>query len=150
MFRHIESPFPGSSWGRFEKIVTWAEFSETATKSALPDATYVLDSSFLGRNDIPASVWDALLSRKILLTPGIWAELQAGNNIPIVHRAIKDEFVFAFEHGHSAISFLDVSAWSDVIRAIGPMLRLTSSLPQAHGTSVKRNLRQNAWPTTNT
>ena len=90
----------------------WSLFARSIRESALPDAAFFLDASFLGRREIPREVWDALLSRQIVITPLVWKELQDWIKTPFANTWFRDLLISARTTSNPKIVFLEPSQWS--------------------------------------
>jgi hypothetical protein len=84
--------------------------------STQPDAVFFLDTSFLHRHEIPAEVFDALLSRKVIITPPIWGELGDWIENPFANARFRDALVDAMKNGSPSVIFANPLDWSDDIR----------------------------------
>lgn len=63
--------------------------------AALPDAILFLDTNVFTK-ELDLSVCDALFSRRILITPGVWKELHPWLKNPFHNKPIRDRVVAAF------------------------------------------------------
>ena len=104
-------PFDQLSWGTQEGTVTWNGFSSDHIRSTPSDTAFFLATSFLYRREIPQSVFDALLSRKIVITPFVWGELRDWLASPFANSNFRDVLSDARERGHSSVVFLDLEKW---------------------------------------
>jgi hypothetical protein len=109
-------PISRLSWLRSEAPITWDAVTKLISDSALTDSTFFIDSSFLDRHEMPPALWEALLAKKIVFTPGVWAELKDWLENPFANRPIRDLIASARDQGHQSFSFLPTSTWSDSVR----------------------------------
>lgn len=110
-------PIHRLSWSRNERQINWSDLARTITESALPDAAFVLDSSFLDRHEIPNDVFAALTSRRVLFTPQVWTELTPWLTTPFAHRSFREEVIRATKDSSKSISLLAGEEWAEAIRS---------------------------------
>ena len=100
-----------------EFITDWELFAKSIRDSALPDAMFFLDSSFVGRRDVPRTVWDSILSRELIITPLVWQEMHDWVENPFANKWLRDVLVAAKRDGHDSIVFLETDSWTTDIKA---------------------------------
>ncbi|MEQ8785090.1 MAG: hypothetical protein RIC55_02285 [Pirellulaceae bacterium] len=93
----------------------WHSFAETLKRSALPEAVFFLDASFLGRHELPEEIYEVLLSRRIAITPLVWRELQDWDWS--AHRRLRDVLVSAKKDGHPSVMFLEPEIWEAPVQS---------------------------------
>lgn len=84
-------------------------------RTALPDAQYVLDTSFVTAVDWPSAMWDQLLSKEILIPPLVNLELQPWLNDPRKNSYFHAEYNQAVKGPHRSIRFLAPLSLEDPI-----------------------------------
>jgi hypothetical protein len=109
----MQLPFGG--YYHYESSVDWMQVAETVAKYTATDATFFLDTSFIGRKEYPEELWDALLARRIVFTPTIWEECEDWFRTPFAHRRFHQAVVDAKTNGSDHIQWLDPRAWGEDI-----------------------------------
>jgi hypothetical protein len=102
-------------WTREERAVSWDSFSRDRICSTPSDAVFFIDTSFLYRREIPQVVFDALLSRTVVITPLIWDELQDWLANPFANRRFRDVLSDARTAGSPSVIFLESNSWCEDI-----------------------------------
>jgi hypothetical protein len=113
--RHVPSPFPNpppnrTPIGRLSFLgpspkLDWsaADLVHAISVAALQDALVFLDTSIF-TTELDKSVWDALCTRRILVTPGVWKELLPWLKTPFRNKAVRDCVVAAVQNQLSLVS----------------------------------------------
>ena len=107
--RRIRSPFPNpppnrSAIGRLtfhgpspKLDLSAGELAHAIGVAALQDAVVFLDTNIFIA-DLDASVWDALFTRQIFITPDVWKELLPWLKTPLHNKAVRDRVVAAVQN----------------------------------------------------
>jgi hypothetical protein len=100
-------PVPRLSWdiGGVADECSDETFARSIEESALPDAQFYLDTCFITSREIDCLLWSALLRKSIVITTGVWRELQPWLVDPFVNRRFRDLLLEATDVGHPAIRF---------------------------------------------
>ena len=99
--------------GRFS--TDWNLFAEMLS-GLLPSARLFLDSSFLGRREVPREVWDAILARQVVITPNVLEELKPWIATPFANTWFHSRLTKALEHGSPQIEFIEPKKWAKEVR----------------------------------
>lgn len=126
---HYELPPPNApenrmpigrlSFSQGEEACNWSHIEKTIRDSALPETTIFLDSSFFDRREIPLSLWEALLTRKICFTPLVWKELKDWRENPYANKEIAGNLVRLVNSGDPRVEFIEPKTWPDSRREGG-------------------------------
>lgn len=104
--RRVPSPFPSPPPNRVpigrlgflgpSPKLDWspADLAHMIGVSAMKDAVVFPDTSIFTTEMLDTSVWDALYTKRILITPGVWKELLPWLKTPFRNKAVRDR-VFA-------------------------------------------------------
>lgn len=90
------------NWYESERKTNWNEFRSIIEK-AETNTDFFLDSSFLGRSEIPWDVWTALLKHRIVFTPIVWKELRDWLSNPFYNKQIRNDLVIRMENEDAQI-----------------------------------------------
>lgn len=111
-------PPVGHGWHKSEGEFSWSTFAKMVTESS-ETAAFFLDSSFLGRREIPQEVLTGLLSRKIVVAPQIWGEMKDWIENPFANSHFRDAIFNASKSSIPAIAFLRIEDWGeDVTKSV--------------------------------
>ncbi|MEQ8790830.1 MAG: hypothetical protein RIC55_31325 [Pirellulaceae bacterium] len=109
-------PFHQLSWDRQEGPISWDSFAGDFVSDTPPETVFFLDTSFLHRKEIPEAVFEALLSRKVAVTPLVWGELGDWLEKPFANAAFRDVLTDAREQSTtSSVIFPQPGEWSNGI-----------------------------------
>jgi hypothetical protein len=104
--RHVPSPFPDLPpnrapigrlcfWGPSRKLDwTTSGLVHAIGVASLQDAIFFLDTNVFTKQ-LEAAVWDALCTRRILITPGVWKELLPWLKTPFCNKTIRNAVIAA-------------------------------------------------------
>ena len=107
--RNIPSPFPTpppnrEAIGRLnfrgpspKMDLNIADFTQAISVAALQNAIVFLDTNIFTR-ELEQSIWDALFTRQIYITPGVYAEMLPWLKTPFCNKAIRNRVVAALKH----------------------------------------------------
>lgn len=107
--RNVPSPFPNPPPNRVaigrlcfhgpSPKMDWnvADFTHAISVAALQNASLFLDTNIFTR-ELDQSIWDALFTRQIYITPGVYAEMLPWLKTPFCNKAIRDRVVAALKH----------------------------------------------------
>ncbi len=118
--RKVASPFPDPPHGRTAigrlcfrgpspKLDYTTSDLVTTIGSSLPDAAFFLDTSIF-TTQLDVAVWNALCTRRILITPGVWKELLPWLKTPFRNATIRDTVLTAARSQASRASEFQQSA----------------------------------------
>jgi hypothetical protein len=113
----IQLPRSGIYQGQAE--TDWTQIALTILNHTPPDATFFLDTSFIGRRDLPNAVWDALTTRRVVFTRNTWLECEDWFRTPYANHYFHLLVTAAKTNGSDHIVWLDTTKWDDTIRASG-------------------------------
>jgi hypothetical protein len=83
----FRGPSPKLDWSA-------ADLAHAIGVAALPDAALFLDTNIFTREQLDASVWDAIYTKRIFITPGVWREILPWLETPFHNKVVRDH-VFA-------------------------------------------------------
>lgn len=114
------------------QVIRESEFSERLRSR--PEGTqFVLDTGFIPRFEVGQDVWDAVLSHRLVITPGVWAELRPWLDNPYTNRAFRNTLLAAKDEGHPNIVFLDrLTEGSDLAKGARYYVRLLGLRKEAY------------------
>lgn len=107
--RNILSPFPNpppnrEAIGRLNfrgpspKVdLNVEDFTQAISGAALENAIVLLDTNIFTR-ELDQSIWDALFTRQIYITPGVYREMLPWLKTPFCNKAIRDRVVAALKY----------------------------------------------------
>jgi len=114
--------------------------------SSLPPAVFFLDTAFLTDHEIPETVWDALRTRRVAITPAILYELQDWIATPFYNRSFRKDVVAAITGNSPHVAFLDPTRFPfNVQRAATYYTRLLG-LRKQYPRMVKETLTEKGEP----
>jgi hypothetical protein len=85
----FHGPSPKLEW-------TTADLVHAIGVASLQDAVFFLDTNVLTKQ-LEVAVWDALCTRRIMITPGVWKELLPWLKTPFCNKTIRDSVVAAIQ-----------------------------------------------------
>jgi hypothetical protein len=113
--RHVRSPFPNpppnrSPIGRLcfcapspKLDCSAADLVRTIGVGALPDAAVFLDTNIF-TTEMDTFVWDALYTKRVFITPGVWKELLPWLETPFCNTTVRDRVLAAVRNQVSSAS----------------------------------------------
>ena len=94
-------------WSIQEGRLTYHRLARQIRDNALPSAAFFLDTAFLTGHEIPKALWDALRTRRVVITPTVLYELQDWIATPFYNRSFREDVVAAIEGNNSCVGLID-------------------------------------------
>ena len=69
---------------------TYTEYVRLTSGGTPPGQTYFLDTCFLTQHEVPLSFWEFLIKHNVVITPGVWHELEIWRNNPKCNHDFRD------------------------------------------------------------
>lgn len=127
-------------WTNHSGSITWDGLEQFLGSSLSKDAVVFLDTSFLDRQDIPSGVFDALLARRLAITPHVLTELQDWIRTPFRNVHFRDRLAAALESKSDSVLLFDPGSWPDGIKATANYYISLLSLRKLAGPILRETL----------
>lgn len=86
-------------------VVTYEELAEQISAISYGQHAFYLDTCFFRAHEVPKCFWDSVLAHKIVITPGVWAELAGWIEKGMPNKYILERLLAAKQTSDSAIEF---------------------------------------------